>query len=261
MLLLALLLAADASNGLVAVLEFRNKLKGGDRESVDAGYFTDQVRAAVREQAPQLKVITRENEQSLLAAQGKKLEDCGELCEVDTGRFLSADFVVSGELLKVGTSFKLNMRLHETEGGSLLTGATASGKTIDELDAATPAAVTKLVAALPRPRGPPRYALTTGGEALGAMRMIKLSVNIDGAPMYSRASEEGLELPDEIPLYNGQVAAGAHDVELALTLRHVNGGEPVSGVARFKFNATPGAQISQRVVWYGTPKGLQYRVE
>jgi hypothetical protein len=38
---------ARAASGLVAVLDFKNKLRGTDREDVDPAYFANQVRAAV----------------------------------------------------------------------------------------------------------------------------------------------------------------------------------------------------------------------
>ena len=59
---------------------------------------------------------------------------CEGECEVDTGRRIGADAIVSGEVLKVGTRYKLTLKLHDTHDGRLLGGAVASGKTIDELD-------------------------------------------------------------------------------------------------------------------------------
>lgn len=55
-------------------------------------------------------------------------------CEVDTGRRLGADLVVSGELVRIGTRLKLDLRLHDTRNGQLLSGVTAQGKSIDDLD-------------------------------------------------------------------------------------------------------------------------------
>jgi TolB-like protein len=133
---------------LVAVLDFKSKLKGDDAESLDAAYFSNAVRAAVRRKAPSVRVMTRENVVVLLEAQGKKLDDCEGECEVDTGRRLGADFVVSGELLRVGTSYKLDLRLHETRDGQLLGGAAASGHTVDELDANAGQVIGELISPL-----------------------------------------------------------------------------------------------------------------
>jgi hypothetical protein len=78
--------------------------------------------------------MTRENLLVLLQATGKDLGQCEGECEVDTGRRIGADAVVSGEVLKVGTRYKMSLRLHETQNGRLLSTAIASGKTVDELD-------------------------------------------------------------------------------------------------------------------------------
>jgi len=94
--------------------------------------------------APGLEVITRENLLVLLQASGKDLANCEGECEVDTGRRIGADAVVSGEILKVGTRYKLTLRLHETHDGKLLSAAVASGRTIDELDDAVGRAAAEL---------------------------------------------------------------------------------------------------------------------
>ena len=144
-MLVALLLLAAADARVLAVLEFRSRL---DKERVDTGYLTDQVRAAALEAGPSLRVITRENLLTLLRASGKDLAECEGECEVDTGRRVGADLVISGELLKFGTSYKLNMRLHDTREGTLLSAATAAGQTFDELDHSLQPAVQKLLGPL-----------------------------------------------------------------------------------------------------------------
>jgi len=141
-MILALLLAAQT----VGVLEFRDKVPKEQR--IDAAYLSDQVRSAVKDYLPSAKVITRENMLVLLEASGKKLEECEGECEVDTGRRIGADLVVSGELLKFGTQYKLNMKLHDTRSGELISGAVAAGTTADQLDSSLHAAVGKLLAPL-----------------------------------------------------------------------------------------------------------------
>ena len=135
MLVVAVLLAAAAPAARVAaVLELRNKLEGADRNLVDAAFLTDVVRQQVLEDVPSVKLMTRENVLTLLEASGKKLEECEGECEVDTGRRIGADTIVSGEIQKVGTRYKLTLRLHDTHEGRLLASAIGSGKSIDELD-------------------------------------------------------------------------------------------------------------------------------
>ena len=138
--------AQESARGkLLAVLEFNSKLEGADRKSADVQYLADTVRAAVLDAVPDMGVMTRENEMVLLAQTGKKLAECEGECEVDTGRRLGADLVISGDLLKFGSSFKLNLKLHDTHSGRLLSGGQASGRTVDELDADTQIAVRKLL--------------------------------------------------------------------------------------------------------------------
>lgn len=137
-------LAANPQKTL-AVLEFRSKLA---KDAVDVGYLTDVVRTAAKDAVPDLKVMTRENMFVLLQASGKKMEDCEGECEVDTGRRVGADVVISGDVLRFGTQFKVNMKLHDTHSGELLQGAQASGGTLDELDKNLNISVSKLLTPL-----------------------------------------------------------------------------------------------------------------
>jgi TolB-like protein len=145
--------AADKPPPLVAVLELRNKLQGGS-EGVDVAYLTDMVRGAILESVSGARVITRENILVLLQAQGKTLADCEAECEVDTGRRLGAEYVVTGEVLRFGTALKVNLKLHETANGQLLSTAQISGATADEIDHNSAAGVRRLVAPISSQRAP-----------------------------------------------------------------------------------------------------------
>jgi hypothetical protein len=57
--------------------------------------------------------------------------------------------VVSGDLIKIGGTWKLDLRLHQTSDGQLLSGAAASGKSPDDLDTDATRAVAELLAPLP----------------------------------------------------------------------------------------------------------------
>jgi hypothetical protein len=123
---------AIVSSGKLAVLDFKSYTTLLKPE--DVRYFTDVVRGATLKASPSLEVMTRENLLVLLQATGKDASNCEGECEVDTGRRIGADAVITGEILKVGTHFKLSLRLHETHDGRLLSTAVASGSSIDELD-------------------------------------------------------------------------------------------------------------------------------
>ena len=142
-MILALLLAATPPP-VIAVLEFRDKVPAAER--IDTAYLADQVRAAVKEDLPQARLISRENMLILLQSAGRSLEECEAECEVETGRRIGADLVVSGELLRFGSQYKLNMKLHDTRSGELLSGNVAAGTSADELERDLRPAVRKLLA-------------------------------------------------------------------------------------------------------------------
>lgn len=134
---------AEEPSQTLAVLEFHSKLPKGE---ADSGYVTDAVRTAAKDAGGlRVKVMTRENMLVLLQASGRNLADCEGECEVETGRRIGADLVISGELLKFGSQYKVMMKLHQTRSGELLQGAQASGSTLDELDKNLAASVGKLL--------------------------------------------------------------------------------------------------------------------
>jgi len=131
-------------SGRLAVLELRNSTS--ELTPRQARYFTDLVRSATLQSAPQLEVITRENLLVLLQSSGKDLANCEGECEVDTGRRIGADAIVSGEIQKIGKNYKIALRLHETHEGRLLAASVASGETVESLDDETTKAAAQLFA-------------------------------------------------------------------------------------------------------------------
>ncbi len=158
LLALATLLAAAPS---VAVLEFQTRLEPGDK--VDRVYLSERVRKFVKLQLPQAMLIDRENVEVLLQAQGKTLAECEGECEVETGKKLGADLVISGQILRFGASWKLALKLHDTHTSQRLSTEQASGKTLEELDANIEPAVVALMAPV----------AVAGGPALAAVPEVK----------------------------------------------------------------------------------------
>jgi len=77
--------------------------------------------------------MTRENLLVLLQSSGKDLANCEGECEVDTGRRIGADVIISGEIQKVGTPYKISLRLQRrTKGG--WRGRRWRAGSVDELD-------------------------------------------------------------------------------------------------------------------------------
>jgi len=134
---------AVVDHGKLAVLDFKNSAK--DLQQDEVRYFTDVVRGASLKVAPGLEVMTRENLITLLQATGKDLGQCEGECEVDTGRRIGADAIISGDVLKVGSKYHISLRLHETHDGRLLSSAIATGKSVDELDEGLQSAAAELL--------------------------------------------------------------------------------------------------------------------
>ena len=133
-----------AWRGKLAVLDLRTYSK--DVTVDQARYFTDLVRSSTLKAAPGIEVMTRENILVLLQASGKKLEECEGECEVDTGRRIGADYIVTGEIQGIGKRLKIALRLHDTREGRLLGSTIASGNSMEELDDSTAKAVEQLYA-------------------------------------------------------------------------------------------------------------------
>ena len=115
----------------VAVLEFRNlaKLSNFAIESI-----TDMVRgSALSLGSGRLFVLTRENIRQMLPPD-TRLSDCKGRCEIETGRNIGADFIVTGSVGKFGSRIQVKMKLHNTKSGRLLGTKVVSAKSIEVLE-------------------------------------------------------------------------------------------------------------------------------
>ncbi len=127
----------------IAVLEFRNPAGLAEQE-VD--YITDLARgAALRLPSNRFFVMTRENILQQLPP-GTDLGACIGECEVETGRNVGADFVLTGEVIRFGASLRASMKLHDTKTGRLLGSERASGARVDALEAPVEKAAARLFA-------------------------------------------------------------------------------------------------------------------
>jgi hypothetical protein len=131
--------------GKLAVLDLKELHQGPDQGERAVLHRCDPPGLPAHE--PGLDIMTRENLMVLLASTGKKLEECEGECEVDTGRRIGADHIVSGEIQKVGARYKMTLRLHDTHEGRLLSSSIGSGKSIDELDESAQKAAEELFTA------------------------------------------------------------------------------------------------------------------
>jgi hypothetical protein len=123
--------AADQKR--VAVLEFRNE---ADLPGREIDYLTDLIRGVARDALPshQYILMTKENIQDMLPP-GKNLAECEGECEVETGREIGADYMVTGEVVSFGGQLRLSMKLYDIATGNLLSSKRASATKILELEA------------------------------------------------------------------------------------------------------------------------------
>lgn len=129
--------------GRVAVLEVM--APPGALTDAEAAWVAELVRSvAVRLPAPRFAVLTPGAMTALLGP-GQPLAACVGSCEVETGRRLGADYVVSGEVLPVGTGLRVALSLHATGAATLLGAEQASANTVAELEGAVTAAATRLL--------------------------------------------------------------------------------------------------------------------
>jgi TolB-like protein len=122
--------AAQLGNKRLAVLEFQGKNLDQDILMT----FSDTVRGGALQglSGRGVVVMTRENMLVLLKDMGKK--DCQEgECEVETARNIGADYVVSGKVVRMEKIYVVTLKLHETQGGSLLGTNTVEGANQVEL--------------------------------------------------------------------------------------------------------------------------------
>ena len=129
----------------IAVITLRNTTQ---LEKAEIDYLTNQVRQVATKRLPKsYLVMTQENIIALLPP-NTKIEDCVGECEVDTGRAIGARYIITGEVLRFGSSLRVTLRLHETETGRLVGSETARGKVVEDLESPTEEAIAALVANL-----------------------------------------------------------------------------------------------------------------
>ena len=129
-------------NERLAVLMLRNRINMS-REEVE--YLTSVVRRiASKRLAHSYLIMTQENIEVLLPP-NTKLEDCVSECQVETGRTLGARYIITGEILRFGSSLRLTLRMHDTKTGRLVSSEVAKGKEIEALEEPTEKAVLGLI--------------------------------------------------------------------------------------------------------------------
>jgi PEGA domain len=188
---LGLILSASLSHAAelqkIAVLELRND----ESVSVSAArYLTDIVRGQASRSLPSSRftIMTRENIIDMLPP-GTDLAKCTtSTCEVEVGRKIGADYIVTGDILTFAGELRVVLKAHESATGAFLGEQTVKGKELLALEGSIREAAASLFALVknhagggggPEPPGPdvevevlrfesdPRGALVmSGGETL-----------------------------------------------------------------------------------------------
>ena len=118
---------ALAASPLVAVLEFRGDLAPSIRAKL-----SDDVRAASLDvlRGGGHRLMTRESMAAMLADMGLDPACAEGECEVETGRNIGADLVVSGGVLEIEGLRLLTLKLHDTKSGDLLAVSEVRGESV-----------------------------------------------------------------------------------------------------------------------------------
>jgi formylglycine-generating enzyme required for sulfatase activity len=109
--------------------------EGMEMKSHEINLLTDFVRkVAIDEVGHEYDVMTKENIEVLLKAQGKTLEKCSEAaCEVEYGQMLGADVVVTGRLVSAFSRITVTIKSHDTATGKLLGADDREARALDDL--------------------------------------------------------------------------------------------------------------------------------
>ncbi len=152
LLLLASLFAFAAGDAKrVAVLEFRNPA-GLQNQEID--YLTDLIRTEARKMLPRDRYIlmTKENIYDMLPPDKKDLSQCEGQCEVETGRSIGADYLVTGDVVDFGGELRVTVRLYDVATSNLLESRKAAGNKVLDLEVPLERVASVLFAVLPGSR-------------------------------------------------------------------------------------------------------------
>ena len=132
-ILFPITLFAAPNPSRIAVLELVNKSNTNiSRDEV--AFLTNEVRRVVGYLPTDRFLVMTKESMAVMIEPGKSLEDCVGQCEVETGRMLNADWIITGELLKFGSSLRASLRLHNTQTGQFIKGESLKGKTVEDLE-------------------------------------------------------------------------------------------------------------------------------
>ncbi len=137
--LLVLLPTQASATKIISVLDLNNRALLSEAET---SYLTDLARDALARNLPlqEFTIMTRESILELLP-EGTRLSDCLDAsCEVEIGRTLGADYVVSGEVLAFGKEIRLLLKVHHCQSAAFIGSESGAGVALKEVEASVPLA-------------------------------------------------------------------------------------------------------------------------
>ena len=114
-----------------AVLEFQ----GVNVDDSILKKLSDQSRIAAANVLPdeQYHVMTREGLLSIVQDMGKDISCLSGACEIEIARNIGADYVVTGDLLRLEETYLLTLKLHDSHSGLMLSGKEVNSTSLLEL--------------------------------------------------------------------------------------------------------------------------------
>lgn len=115
----------------VAVLDFT----GVKMDDAFLSKLSDQSRAAAVTTLPKSAylIMTRENMMEILSDMGRDASCIKGQCEVETGRNIGADIIVTGDVLRIDSTYVLTLKMYDTHSAALLHSLDVEAKELLEL--------------------------------------------------------------------------------------------------------------------------------
>ena len=119
--------------GRIAILTLDNRTQGAIKQD-EMLFLVDEIRR-IASYLPQshFLVMTKESMEVLLDP-SKSIEECIGSCEVETGRLIGADWIITGSLFKFGKGMRVSLKLFDTQAGQLLNSVSLKAHSPEELE-------------------------------------------------------------------------------------------------------------------------------
>jgi hypothetical protein len=102
-------------------------------QAISLAPLRDGLRSAIKQVLPSARPLAPESIEQLAQSNQIDLSKCEGLCEVDTGKILGVELLVSGEVTLRGDQLQLQLRLLEIPSGEELSEKSVDGPTVDAL--------------------------------------------------------------------------------------------------------------------------------